>query len=367
MDKGSSNSTSNAGPSQSFQRPSAARAARKPCPIQVLGLVGTLLAIGASSARGEDLTTLRNVTFTNVQVRRHDSEGLFVRHDGGEVQIPFRDVLPELREYYKRMARDLTPGKGPAGAPEAPAGPDDLEVRGGRVFRNVVVRKVEPYAVGFDHDGGSAKAYFTDIPDQAARDRMRTAIPVPPEPPGPGDFITVDGQIFRNVEVLETTPDGLTFRHAGGLTQRRFISLPADVRKRYGYDPEAAKKYVRDQAAEKKREREEAAVRRALKKFDPQSAPTGVAEPIAVVGVKTRKLPNKEFQVSLTVENRTDQLLFIRTIPYDAKMKALAGGKKFKIQPHAKGEQLDLVVPLVPPSELRIYCGDFQTNRTLRW
>ncbi len=367
MDKGSSNSTSNAGPSQSFQRPSAARAARKPCPIQVLGLVGTLLAIGALSARGEDLTTLRNVTFTNVQVRRHDSEGLFVRHDGGEVQIPFRDVLPELREYYKRMARDLTPGKGPAGAPEAPAGPDDLEVRGGRVFRNVVVRKVEPYAVGFDHDGGSAKAYFTDIPDQAARDRMRTAIPVPPEPPGPDDFITVDGQIFRNVEVLETTPDGLTFRHAGGMTQRRFVSLPEEVRKRYGYDPEASKKYVQDKAEENKRTREEEEVRRVLKKFDPQSAPVGVAVPLTVFDVKTHRQGKSEYRVSFAVKNHTDQLLFIRTIPYDGKMKALVGGKKFKIQPRAEGEQLELVVPLVPPSELRIYCGDFQTNRALRW
>ena len=324
------------------------------------------IALGTLAARGEDLTTLQNATYTNVKVLRHDRQGLFIRHDGGEATIPFSAVLPELREYYKRMASDLTPAK-EASAPEPPAGPDDLEVRGGRIYRNVVVRKVESYAVQLDHDGGSVKVYFTDIPDKEARDRVRTATPVPIEPPGPDDIITVDGQIFRKVEVLQTEPDGLTFRHAGGVTKRRFVSLPEDVRKRYGFDPAAEKKYLRDQAEAKKQAQEDEATRRALKKFDPQSAPTGVAEPLAIVGVKTRKLPNKEFQVSLTVENRTDQLLFIRTIPYDAKMKALAGGKKFKIQPHAKGEQLELVVPLVPPSELRIYCGDFQTNRTLRW
>ncbi|HRT04361.1 MAG TPA: hypothetical protein P5204_01550 [Kiritimatiellia bacterium] len=324
------------------------------------------IALGALAARGEDLTTLQNVTYTNVKVQRHDREGLLVRHDGGETKIPFNAILPELREYYKRMASDLTPAK-EAAAPEPPAGPNDLEVRGGRIYRNVVVRKVESYAVQLDHDGGSVKVYFTDIPDKDARDRVRTAVPVPVEPPGPDDFVTLDGQIFRRVEVLRTEPDGLTFRHAGGVTKRRFASLPEDVRKRYGYDPEAEKKYLRDQAEAKKRVQEEEATRRALKKFDPQSAPTGVAEPLAVVDVKTRKLPNQEYQVSFTVQNRTDQLLFIRTIPYDAKMKALAGGKKFKIQPQSKGEQLDLVVPLVAPSELRIYCGDFQTNRALRW
>lgn len=335
--------------------------------MKALGLVGALLAALAATARGEDLTTLRNVTYTNVQVRRHDSEGLFIRHEGGEAKIPFRDVLPELREYYKRMASDLTPGKAPAGAPEAPAGAADLEVRGGRVFRNVVVRKVEPYAVGFDHDGGSTKVYFTDIPDPAARDRMRTATPVPPEPPGPGDFKTVDGQIFRNVEVLETTLDGLTFRHAGGVTQRRFVSLPADVRKRYGYDPEAAKKYVRDQAEEKKREREDAAVRRVLKKYDPQGAAVDVAVPLTVFDVTTRKQGQNEYRVGFAVKNHTAQLLYVRTIPYDAKRKALVGGKKFKVQPRAEGERFEIVVPLVPPRELRVYCGDFQTNRALRW
>ena len=324
------------------------------------------IALGALAARGEDLTTLQNVTYTNVKVQRHDRQGLFIRHDGGEAKVPFSDILPELREYYKRMASDLTPAK-EAAAPEPPAGPDDLEVRGGRIYRNVVVRKVECYAVQFDHDGGSVKVYFTDIPDKDARDRVRTAVPVPIEPPGPNDFIALDGQIFRNVEVLETTPDALTFRHAGGLTQRRFVSLPEDVRKRYGYDPEASKKYVLDQAEEKKRTQEEEEVRRVLKKFDPQGAPVDVAVPLTVFDVKTHRQGKSEYRVSFAVKNHTDQLLFIRTIPYDGKMKALVGGRKFKIQPRAEGERLDVVVPLVAPSELRIYCGDFQTNRALRW
>ena len=149
------------------------------------------IALGALTARGEDLTTLRNVTYTNVVVQRHDRQGLFVRQAGGEVQIPFRDLLPELREYYKRMASDLTPEKNPAAAAEPPAGPDDLEVRGGRIYRNVVIRKIESYAVHFDHDGGSAKVYFTDVPDKAARERVRATAPVPISPDAPDRLSTI--------------------------------------------------------------------------------------------------------------------------------------------------------------------------------
>ena len=325
------------------------------------------IATGVLAARGEDITTLRNVTYTDVTVQRCDQQGIFIRHEGGETKIPYADILPELREYYKRMANDLTPDKSAAAVAEPPPGPNDLEVRGGRIYRNIVIRKIETYAVQFDHDGGSAKVYFSDIPDKAARDRVRTAVPVPSVPPGSNDFITVDGHVFRNVEVLKTEPDGLTFRHAGGVTKRRFVSLLPDVRQRYGYDPEASKKYIKEQSDAKERAEEADAVRRALKKFDPQSAPTGVAEPIAVVAVKTRALKNNEYHVVFTIQNRTDQLMYIRAIPYDDREKALAGGKKYKIQPRAKGEELELDVPLVAPSELRVYCGDFQTNCTLRW
>ena len=136
------------------------------------------IALGVLAARGEDLTTLQNVTYTNIKVRRHDPQGILVQHEGGETKIPFADILPELREYYKRMASDLTPAK-EAAAPEPPPEPNDLAVRGGRIYRNIVIRKIETYAVHFDHDGGTAKVYFTDVPDQAARDRVRTATPVP--------------------------------------------------------------------------------------------------------------------------------------------------------------------------------------------
>ena len=43
------------------------------------------------------------------------------------------------------------------------------------------------------------------------------------------------------------------------------------------------------------------------------------------------------------------------------------GGKRFKLQPRSDGQHLSVAVPLVEPAELRLFCGEFQTNRFLRW
>ena len=43
------------------------------------------------------------------------------------------------------------------------------------------------------------------------------------------------------------------------------------------------------------------------------------------------------------------------------------GGKRFKVPPKARVEDMDVVVPMAAPKELRVYCGSFQTNRLLHW
>lgn len=327
-----------------------------------------VFAVGVLASWAEDLFTTTGETYTNVVVLRYDNKGYFIRHDGGDVKIPYQAVLPELREYYKKLASYLTPEQKGVDETEEPLGPDDLATRSGRIYRDVVVKKVDPYAVYISHVGGGAKVYFSDIPDKAMRDKYRKAEAVVPDlPPGTNDLVAIDGYVFRHVEIRQVEPDGLTFRHDGGVTKLRFAALPEDVRKSYGYDPRAAAKYQREKTEEKKRVLEEEAIRRALNKFEPQLQAPGVAEPINVFDVKTF-LPQKgEYRIRFAVKNLTDQLLIIRAIPYGPKMKALMGGKKFKIQPRSKGEHLEIVVPLVAPQELRIYCGEFQTNRTLRW
>ena len=331
------------------------------------GAILFALLAGPLASGAEEMLTLTGETYTNVVVLRYDNKGYFIRHDGGDVKIPYKAVLPELREYYKKLASYLTPEQKGLDEQEDPPGPGDLATRSGRIYRDVVVKKVDAYAVYFSHDGGVGKAYFSDIPDKAVREKYRTATPVAPDlPPGTNDLVTNDGYVFRRVEILRVEPDGLNFRHAGGVTKLHFATLPEAVRKQYGYDPKAAAKYQRELAEEKKRQKEEVAVRRALNKFEPQEDP-GVAEPIRVLDVKTRRLPNGEYQVDFSIENATDQLLVIRAIPYDAKDKALRGGKRFKLQPRSDGQHLSVAVPLVEPAELRLFCGEFQTNRFLRW
>lgn len=332
------------------------------------GAILFALLAGPLASGAEEMLTLTGETYTNVVVLRYDNKGYFIRHDGGDVKIPYKAVLPELREYYKKLASYLTPEQKGLAEKEDPPGPDDLATRTGRIYRDVVVKKVDAYAVYFSHDGGVGKAYFSDIPDKAMREKYRTATPVAPDlPPGTNDLVTNDGYVFRRVEIRLTEPDGLTFRHDGGVTKLHFATLPEAVRKQYGYDPKAAAKYQRELAEERKRQKEDEAIRRAMNKFDPQGQTVGVAEPISVFDVKTAAIAKGEYRIGFAVKNLTDQLLLIRAIPYDSKTKALMGGKKFQIQPRSQGEQLEIVVPLVPPHELRIYCGEFQTNRVLRW
>ncbi len=327
-----------------------------------------VFALGALAAWAEDMFTTTGETYTNVIILRYDRKGYFIRHAGGDTKIPYRAVLPELRDYYKKKASYLTPGQKGVDETEEPPGPDDLATRTGRIYRDVVVREVDRYAVYISHVGGSAKVYFSDIPDKDVRDKYRNATPVEPErPPGTNDLVAVDGQVFRNVEIRLVEPDSLTFRHDGGVSKLSFPSLSEEIREKYGYDPKAAAKYRRDLADEKKRQEEEEAVRRAMSKFEPQKQAQGVDEPINVFDVEASRSDAGEFRVKFAVKNFTDQLLIIRAIPYGPKSKALMGGKKFKIQPHSKGERLEIAVPLVQPEEFRVYCGEYQTNLALRW
>jgi hypothetical protein len=296
---------------------------------------------------------------------RYDGKGYFIRHDGGDVKISYKAVLPELREYYKKQASYLTPEQKGAEA-EEPPGPDDLATRSGRIYRNVVVKQIDDYAVYFQHDGGSARVYFSDIPDKAARDKYRTATPVAPDvPPGTNDLVASDGQVFRNVDIRRVEPDGLTFRHDGGVTKLRFPALSEELQKKYEYDPKAAAKYQRDLAAEKKRLKDEEAVRRALNSSSRRKT-------------RASRCRSKSFRSSPSScptriphhfrgAEPDGQDAGRRGIPYDSGGKALMGGKRFKVPPKARVEDMDVVVPMVSPRELRIYCGSFQTNRLLHW
>ena len=313
----------------------------------------------------EDMTTLAGKTYTNIVVQRCDRQGIFIQHDGGTNKVSYKEILPELREYYKKLALVPMLDAKTSGAPEGPAGTNDIATRAGPIYRNVVVKRVEEYAVVIAHDGGAAKVYFSDIPDQAVRDKYRTATPAPDAPLGSNDLVAIDGQIFRNVDVRRVEPDGLTFHHAGGVTKLRFPSLPKDIQKKYGYDAQAAMKYQREEAAKKKRAQAEEAERQARKAAPPPESAGDT--PITIFDVKTDQLKNSQYRIRFSVRNNTDWSQSIRAIPYNQRQAAIMGGQRFEIPPHAAGEQLEIVVPVVQPKRLTVYCGEYKTNRTLRW
>ena len=125
--------------------------------------------------------------------------------------------------------------------------------------------------------------------------------------------------------------------------------------------------YRKELADEKKRLKDEEDVRRVLNKFEPQDLDPGIAVPIVVSGIETDMSPEGGYRVQFVVQNLTDRVLSFRAIPYDQKATALSGGGKFKVSAGSKGQRFEIVVSVFQPQELRIFCGNFQTNRTLRW
>ncbi len=327
--------------------------------LAALCIIG-LLPLGAA---GEDLVTVSGQTYSNIVVRRYDRKGIVIRHDGGETRLLYREILPELRGYYKKMALDTTPDVKRPGEKEDPAGTNDLATLSGPIYRNVVVKRIEEHAIQIAHDGGWAKVYFSEIP-KAERERYRTAAIVPDTPPGTNDLVATDGQVFRNVEFLKAEPDGLTFRHAGGVTKLRFPSLPPELREKHGYDPEAARTYQRAQAAEKKRAQQEAERRK--QEAAAKAAKPVPGDPISLMKVKADEIQGG-YRIRFAVRNHTGQAQSIRVVPYDSRSRAIMGGKKYSIPPRAEEEPVEIVVPISRPKQLTVYCGDFRTNRTLRW
>jgi hypothetical protein len=58
------------------------------------------------------------------------------------------------------------------------------------------------------------------------------------------DFQTINGKEYKNAKVSRVEPDGVVINFHGGIVKLQFTELPADVQKKYGYDPVAAREYA---------------------------------------------------------------------------------------------------------------------------
>ena len=319
-----------------------------------------MLGLGAClgiSARAEDMTTLAGQTYSNIVVQRYDRDGLFIRHGGGVDKVFFRDIAPELRGHYKRMALNLSPDRIEPAAPEEPAGPNDLVTVSGRIYRNVVVKRCDEFTFRIIHDNGVDTLYFSEVPE-ALRTKFRPGMAtVPDDPVGAGDLVTTYGQVFRRTEVLREEPDGLTIRHAGGVTKVPFLWLPAEIQTKYNFDRKAAAKYLEDLEAE-----------RVLAQNLAQ-APVAESVPatIAVENLSTEVLPGDVFRVAFSIRNLTDAPQSVRAVPCDGELRALLGGNPMDLPPRFSGRLLQVEVPSIRPHVLQVSCGAYQTNCVLSW
>ena len=72
------------------------------------------------------------------------------------------------------------------------------------------------------------------------------------------DLTTLSGQTFHQVQPMRAEPDGVTWRHAGGVVKVDFSDSPESVRAAYHYDPAKATAYHEAQATARRQADEQA-------------------------------------------------------------------------------------------------------------
>ncbi len=310
------------------------------------------------AATGEDMTTLSGQTYSNIVVQQYDDQSLYISCDTGLVTVLFTDIMPELCGRYRSLSWNPISISRLSAEPEAPAGTNDLAtLYGGPIYRNVVVKGVEEYAVVIGHDGGTARVYFSEIPKSLWKKYQTGMRLVPDVPAGANDFVANNGQVFRNVEITRVEPDGITLRHDGGRTKLWFPSLTEEQQQKFQYDPIAARKYYREEAAKK----------RALLEAGPEVEYDGIT-PISVYNVETTVLPDSEYQINFSVRNISDEPQDIRAIPQDTKGTAIIGGKKVTLPVSPDGKMMQMQIPVIQPKTLVVYSGAaYRTNISLTW
>lgn len=320
-----------------------------------------ILGVGlgmAAAAFAEDMKLLSGQVYSNVLVLGYDRAGYSVRYDGGTNLVSYAEVAAELRGHYKALSLAPLPASRLAREKEEPAGPADLETLSGEIYRNVIVKKTAEDSILIAHDTGMATVSFSSLaPDM--QEKFRRATPAPDPEPDAGDLVTAYGQIFRNVEIILEEPDGLTFRHDGGVTKVGFLALKEELRQKYNYDPVAGWKYARDKVAQRLLAEQAAAALAA----EIQSVGPTLVE---VKELDTETLPDNSYRVSFTLKNVTEQAQTITTTVRDNNLLSLIS-RTISVPANSGTKLLQIDVPTVKPAGLLVVCGPYRTNVVLNW
>jgi hypothetical protein len=84
-----------------------------------------------------------------------------------------------------------------------------------------------------------AKKTIAAIPPPAPVAPPPGGVPSTPSKPtnNLGTITTSDGKTYQNCQLLKVDPDGIVVNDADGITKIVYEKLPADLEKRFGYDP----------------------------------------------------------------------------------------------------------------------------------
>ena len=333
-----------------------------------MGFVNMRLAIaclwmfGVAAVRGEDLTTLTGLTFSNIEVREVKWDSLLIKHDTGISKVFLAEIPADLRAHYKQMAPPPEPRAAPAApATQEPVGSNDLATLSGMQYRNVAVRRVEKDAVLISHDGGLAKIYFSELSEEQ-REHYRVVPRATPEtPPGTNDLVAADGRIYRNVRVRRIEPDALTFHHDEGVTKVAFELLSEDVQKKYEYNSKAAAAYRRDMAAAQEQAERDRQANRAQN--DAARRKQIQAEPIRVFGVLADEPKERQYRIRFSVRNNDVKPANVRA----SINSCLPVTKTFTIPAESTIDRLEISTSCGKPTWLEVHCGVYSTKQPLDW
>lgn len=72
-----------------------------------------------------------------------------------------------------------------------------------------------------------------------------------------GAITTKNGRAYQNCRILQTEPDGVTFRHSRGIAKILYLHMHEDLRNHLGYDAKKAAKYEAELVAKREKEKKD--------------------------------------------------------------------------------------------------------------
>lgn len=317
------------------------------------------LLVGAVAGKAEDLETLTGKTYCNIQVQDVLWDSLLVKHDNGITKVFYAEIPADRREHYKQLApapatRDVQP-------PEPPddLGGHDLFTLHGDLYRDVKVKRVDVDSVHITHASGLAKIAFSEIPEGQREQYRMPASDDSGAPPGTNDMATLDGRIYRNVQVRTIEPDGLTIEHDAGLTKVLFPNMPQEVQEKFEYDPTKAAHYRKSRTFEA---RQASQRQQAIREQNEKSRRKTIqAEPIRIFDVCAFKEGKFGYRIRFSVRNYDDKPREITAMAWPL------ANKKVTIPARSSRAGIELVGSYNLPESFSVTSGNYRTNTVVHW